>query len=172
MKRVLMAVLLSGAAYGAIPTPVAREFGNRAGSACGPRLHARVSRCRMEHRRQGGLRRYQSHRSLQSLAYRCRRKLAGTDDPGRGSDLAPSSDGTLVYAQDSGGNEYYDLYAIPQAGGQQRRFQSSTGRSYAGPRMVRPSLPIVATLLSRNRACGRSMWRRAGLRSRRPRRER
>jgi dipeptidyl aminopeptidase/acylaminoacyl peptidase len=62
-------------------------------------------------------------------------------------DLAPSPDGkTLLYAQDKGGNEYYDIYAVPAAGGQVRQITRTPDVTESRP-MWSPDGKQVAVLV-------------------------
>ena len=146
MKRVLMAVLLSGTAYGAIPTPERpitdpKQLVSPVNSETGPVPIADLAYTR------GYLDAAWSTdgkavfvvTNLTGRYNLWRTDAAGSwpvqmiqgEDPQ--TDLAPSPDGTLVYAQDAGGNEYYDLYAIPQAGGMVRRLTNTPEVSESRP---------------------------------------
>lgn len=59
-------------------------------------------------------------------------------------DLAPSPDGKLLYfAQDRGGNEYYDLYVVPTSGGAVRRITDTPDISESTPLFSRDGSAIA-----------------------------
>ena len=87
-----------------------------------------VARRGVERGRAAAVRLDQPHRPLQHLADGRRRQLAGAADQSDDNQagFAVSPDGrTLYYTQDKGGNEQYDIYAVPTAGGAVRNLTNT-----------------------------------------------